>query len=208
MRTLHVIAHPESAHHVDGLVGGWYDSPLTTAGSAAAVAIAEALRARIPEGAGLELFSSDLRRAQEAAAVIGERLQVIPILDRRLREKSYGEAEGKPQDWLTRRFVTPPAVGERLRHDEGIAGAESMAEFGQRVYAAMDPILRSDCPHQIIVTHGGAITFVVAAWLALPLDALGYARFRAGPGSITELHEDDYFHNRQLVRLGETDHLR
>ncbi|GAB2638545.1 histidine phosphatase family protein [Nocardia goodfellowii] len=208
MRTLFVIAHPEATHHVDGLVGGWYDSRLTPAGSVAAAAIAESLRARIPESAGAELFSSDLRRAHEAAAIIGARLQVQPKLDRRLREKSYGEAEGKSQDWLRRRFVPPPAVGERLSHDEGIAGSERMIDFGQRVYAAMDAVLRRDCEHQIIVTHGGVITFAVAAWLALPLEVLGYARFAAEPGSITELSEDDYFHNRRLVTLGDVGHLR
>lgn len=207
MRTLYVIAHPESTHHVDGLVGGWYDSPLTPTGLRAAAAIAETLRTTIPEQADIELFSSDLQRAAQAAEAIGDILHTTPILDRRLREKSYGEAEGKPQEWLRQRFVPPPAVGERLAHDEGIAGAETMAAFGARVYAAMDTIMDSDCDHQVIVTHGGAITFTVAAWTRLPLDALAYARFNAPSGSITELREDDYFHNRQLVRIGDTRHL-
>ncbi len=29
----------------------------------------------------------------------------------------------------------------------------------------------------------------------------------AASGSITVLHEDDYFHNRQVVSLGDTRHL-
>lgn len=32
-------------------------------------------------------------------------------------------------------------------------------------------------------------------------------RVQRRPGSITELHEDDYFHNRQIVRLSDTGHL-
>ncbi|MEV0245777.1 histidine phosphatase family protein [Nocardia sp. NPDC050712] len=208
MRTLYVIAHPESAHHVDGLVGGWYDSELTAGGLAAAAQIAEELRARIPDGAEVELFSSDLLRAQQAAEVIGARLGTVPVIDRALREKSYGVAEGKPQAWLRERFVTPPATGERLGHDEGIAGAETMGGLARRVYAAMDSILARGGEHQIIVTHGGTLTFVVGAFLGLPWETLGYARFRGPSGSITELREDDYFHNRELVGLGDTGHLR
>ncbi|WP_063046832.1 histidine phosphatase family protein [Nocardia pseudovaccinii] len=207
MRIIYVIAHPESTHHVEGLVGGWYNSQLTPAGLRAADAIADALRSRIPAQVGVELFTSDLRRAAQAAAVLGNVLRVPPILDPRLREKSYGEAEGKPRQWLDQRFVRPPLVGERMGHDEGIPGSETIAAFAQRVYAAMDAIRQRHCDRQIVVTHGGAITFVVAAWTMLPIESLGYARFHAAPGSITELREDDYFHNRQVVSLGDTRHL-
>ncbi|MFI1092377.1 histidine phosphatase family protein [Streptomyces sp. NPDC020917] len=207
MRTLHVVTHPESTHHVEGVVGGWHDSQLTPAGVRAAVSIAQALRARIPDGAEVELFSSDLRRTRRTAEEIAELFGVEPILDRRLREKSYGEAGGRPQEWLDRRFVPPPAAGERLDHDEGVEGAETKAELAERVYAAMDEILRSPGGHQIIVTHGGSLTFVVASWIKMPIDAVGYASFRAPSGSITTLREDDFFHNRQVVALGDTRHL-
>lgn len=207
MRTVYVVQHPESRHHLDGVVGGWFDSPLTEAGSRAAQSIARALRQQIPEDVAPELFSSDLRRCTQVADAIGESFSVPTVLDQRLREKSYGEAEGKPQSWLRERFIPPPVTGPRLHHDEGIPGAETMHTFGERVYAAMHSILQHDHTHQIIVTHGGALTFVLAAWADLPLDSLAYARFQATPGSITELHQDDYFHNRQIRTLGSTTHL-
>lgn len=197
MRTVHVVTHPQATHHVDHLVGGWYDSELTPEGERAAVAIAESLHAKVPED--VELYSSDLRRTARTAEVIGGRLGVTPILDRRLREKSYGEAGGKPQEWLDSRFVPPPATGERLGHDEGIPGAETKGAMAARVYAAMASILESDREHQIVVTHGGALTFVIAAWIRMPLESAGYVDFRGSPGSVTVLREDDYFHNRQVV---------
>lgn len=197
MRTVHVVTHPQATHHVDHLVGGWYDSELTPEGERAAVAIAESLHAKVPED--VELYSSDLRRTARTAELIGERLGVTPILDRRLREKSYGEAGGRPQEWLDSRFVPPPATGERLGHDEGIPGAETKGAMAARVYAAMASILESDREHQIVVTHGGALTFVIAAWIRMPLESAGYVDFRASPGSVTVLREDDYFHNRQVV---------
>ncbi|KOG88131.1 histidine phosphatase family protein [Streptomyces varsoviensis] len=207
MRTLYVVTHPEATHHVEGVVGGWHDSRLTSAGVRAAGAIARALRSRIPAGAEVELFSSDLRRtmrtAEEAARLFG----VEPVVDRRLREKSYGEAEGRPQAWLDERFVRPPAVGERMEHDEGVPGAETKAAWARRVYAAMDEILRSPVRHQIVVTHGGSLTFVVASWIRMPVESADYVSFRAPSGSITTLHEDDFFHNRQVAALGDTSHL-
>ncbi len=207
MRTLYVVTHPEAKHHIEGVVGGWHDSQLTPAGVRDAVSIAQALRAHVPDGAEVELFSSDLQRTRRTAEEAAELFDVKPKLDRRLREKSYGQAEGKPQEWLDRRFVPPPAVGERLEHDEGVAGSETKAAWARRVYAAMDEILQRPCEHQIIVTHGGSLTLVVASWIKMPIESVGYASFRARPGSITTLREDDFFHNRQVVSLGDTGHL-
>jgi len=207
VRSIYVVAHPEATHHVEGVVGGWHDSQLTTAGARAASSIALALRSRIPEHAPVELFSSDLRRALRTARAVGDLLRVEPVLDRRLREKSYGAAEGRPRAWLNQRFVPPPAVGDRMEHDEGVLGSETKLAFAQRVYAVMDAILESSCEHQVIVTHGFAVTFVLGSWIRMPIESLGYVNFRAASGSITVLREDDYFHNRQVVSLGDTHHL-
>ncbi|MEU8462040.1 histidine phosphatase family protein [Streptomyces sp. NPDC059982] len=207
MRTLHVVTHPEATHHVEGLVGGWHDSDLTPTGLREAAAIARALRAAVPEGAEVELISSDLLRTRRTAEEVGALFDVKPVLDERLREKSYGEAEGRRQAWLDERFLPPPAVGDRMEHREGIAGAETKAAFARRVYAVMDELLDHPREHQIVVTHGYALTFVVAAWIGMPAESLGYVNFRAPSGSITTLREDDFFHNRQVVRLGDTSHL-
>ncbi|MFD9862863.1 histidine phosphatase family protein [Streptomyces alboflavus] len=207
MRTIHVIAHPEATHHIEKVVGGWHDSDLTPAGHSAAGAIARALRADIPEGADVEVISSDLRRAAHTADAVGELFGVKPLLDGRLREKSYGEAEGGPQEWLDRRFVPPPAEGDRMGHHEGLPGAETRGECARRVYDAMAELLARPREHQIVVTHGFAATFVVAAWIKMPYDSVGSVHFRAPSGSITVLHEDDFFHNRQVVRVGDTRHL-
>ncbi|MFF7856360.1 histidine phosphatase family protein [Streptomyces sp. NPDC007904] len=207
MRNVYVVTHPEASHHVDGLVGGWHDSDLTAKGRRDTAAIARALRDSIPEGAGVDVVSSDLLRTRSTAEEIAGRFGVAPVWDARLREKSYGEAEGRPQEWLDKRFLPPPATGNRMDHHEGIEGAETKTAFAERIYAAVDDILRLDTEHQIVVTHGFALTFVVAAWSRLPVEALGYVNLRAPSGSITHLREDDFFHNRQLVRLGDTRHL-
>lgn len=207
MRRLYVVTHPEASHHVDGLVGGWFDSRLTERGLRQADAVARRLRELIPVDAACEVWSSDLARTAQTAAAVGARLQVEPVLLPGLREKSYGVAEGRPQAWLDERFVAPPATGERMHHDEGVEGAETRHAFAERIYAAVDQILQNPVPHQVVVTHGFALTFVVAAFSRLPLDGIAYFHLPVTGGSITVLGEDDVFHNRSILSLDETGHL-
>lgn len=221
MKRLFVVTHPEATHHVDGLVGGWFDSALTERGLHAAERIAKSLQSDFGLGsvdgagdgarpsAGVRIVSSDLLRTRQTAEVIADALGVPVELERGLREKSYGVAEGRPQSWLDERFITPPSVGERMDHDEGIDGSETKLEWFTRVYAAMERLEEStaaaaeDSLDLVIVTHGGSATPVIASWMRIPLTACAYAAFRVGSGSITVLTEDDHFHNRSLTVLGQ-----
>lgn len=202
-----MVTHPEATHHTEGLVGGWHDSELTERGRQQVAAIATAIRHRVPSGDPVEVFSSDLRRTVQTAEAIGASLGVPPVLLPDLREKSYGQAGGRPQAWLDERFVPPPAAGERLDHDEGIPGAETKLELATRVFRAMEQITARECEHQVIVTHGGALTFVIAAWIGMPIRSAGRVAFRSASGGITHLHQDDVFHNRQVVTLSQDGHL-
>src|SRR3954465_15011350 len=51
------------------------------------------------------------------------------------------------------------------------------------------------------VTGNGSLMFVVASWIRIPIDSLGYVHLRAPSGSLTTLCKDDFFHNRQVVSL-------
>jgi probable phosphoglycerate mutase len=207
MRTLYVVAHPEAEHHLSGVVGGWYESELTNRGRAQATLIAARLRELVAAGEVAQVYASDLRRACQTAEAIAAELGAEPVYDERLREKSYGIAEGKRQAWFDARFVPPPATGDRMHHHEGIDGAETRYDLATRVYAALQDILAADCSNHVVVTHGFAHTFVVAAWINMPLESAGSVTFRSSSGGITVLQEDDYFHNRALVTLSDTTHL-
>lgn len=205
MEEIFVVAHPEATHHVEGRVGGWFDSELTGRGVEQAQRIATALAASVQPGASL--YSSDLRRTAQTAVAIGKQLELQPIWLTELREKSYGAGEGKPDAWFRERFVPPPVDGERMDHDEGLEGAETKLQWARRVYAGMEVILSDSSRQKIIVTHGGSATLVIARWIGMPLDTLTHARFTVDSGSITRLVEDDYFHNRTVAHLNDTVHL-
>jgi len=208
MRALYVVTHPEATHHVERLVGGQFDSELTARGQREASAIAQRLAESLPGEVQVELFTSDLRRTVQTAEAIATALDLRPVHMSDLREKSYGIAGGKPQKWLDDRIIPPPAVGERMHHDEGIEGAETRAELAQRAYRAVEQIVARECRHQIIVTHGTALTFVICAWIRMPIEAAGYVSFRSTSGGVTVLREDDRYLYRTVESLNDTSHLR
>jgi 2,3-bisphosphoglycerate-dependent phosphoglycerate mutase len=150
MKDLYVVAHTQSEHHVQGRVGGWYDTPLTALGREQAARVAEQLAAWIAGPA--DIVASDLKRAAETAAIIGEHLGLAVELDPDLRERSLGSAGGKPGAWLDERFVPPPKGEGRLDHRDGIDDAESKREFATRVYRAVERIIARERATQIVVT--------------------------------------------------------
>ena len=111
-----------------------------------------------------------------------------------------------PQQWLDERQIPAPHHN-RLDHRGGSADGETRREFAERVYRAVDMIIARPCATQIIVTHGFALTFVIAAWIKMPIDSAGYVSFPARSGSITHLKEDDYWQNRAVVSLADVSHL-
>jgi probable phosphoglycerate mutase len=60
----------------------------------------------------------------------------------------------------------------------------------------------------VVVTHGFALTFVISAWLGVPIESLGSARYSAASGSLTMLEIDPEWGDRKLVSFNETTHLR
>ncbi len=205
MRDIYVVTHPEATHHVEDRVGGWFDSSLTERGHAHAKLIADHLVTDLAPAAAL--FTSDLTRCVQTAEHIAEVIGTTPVLLSELREKSYGEGEGRPDAWFRDRFVPPPAVGDRMNHIEGIPGSETKAQWAERVYEGMTSILRSPAEQIVVVTHGGTATLVIAHWIGMPLASLSRVRFVTPSGSITHLKRDAYFNNHSVETLGSTTHL-
>ena len=94
-----------------------------------------------------------------------------------------------------------------MDHDVGIDGAETRRQVATRVYAATEQVLASPCRLQVVLTHGFALTFVVAAFVGMPLEAAGRIGVRSTSGGITVLEEDGRFHNRTIISVNDTSHL-
>lgn len=206
VKNVYVVTHPEATHHVDGLVGGWYDSDLTERGVTQAGKIAEALAEEL-DGVEVAVHSSDLLRTRRTAEIIGERLNAPLTTDEGLRERSFGEAGGRSQAWFQDHLVPVPEGVDWKQYDEGLAGAETRMAVAERVYASLQRIRDKPGEHQVIVTHGGVAGYVFSAWLGTPVDAAPGAYFRVTSGGISLLRKDDHHYPSELARLNDTRHL-
>lgn len=207
MQDIYVVAHPHAEHTAQDLVGGWFDSRLTPNGRDDAALVARELaRRRAEMSRPVRITTSDLARCAETAGIVGEALGVPVTEDSRLREISFGEAEGRPNAWLAERQVPAPDH-DRLDHRGPIAGAETRREVASRVGACVTELMADAAHDHVVVTHGYAQTFVVTAWLRIPVEATGFVSFATRPGAITHLRQDDYWRNRSVVALADTSHL-
>lgn len=205
MRSLFVVTHTQSLHHIEKKVGGWYDTGLTEKGRKDAAAIALALAHKVADEE-VEIYSSDLQRASQTGDAIASRFGQTVTTTKALREISYGVAEGRPQEWLDARYIPAPD-NDRLDHRGNIEEAESRRDVAHRVYPFMEAMLKRECQTQIIVTHGFTFSLVIAAWMQIPVGACGFMSFAAPSGSITHLRQDDFFRNRAMISLADVSHL-
>ena len=114
------------------------------------------------------------------------------------------EVEGKPKDWLDKRIV--PHDNENRLDYSIVHGNETRREFAARLFDAMHE-LSSSYDNLIICAHGFAVTFLIASWIKMPIESVGYVNFHVKPGSVTYLKEDDFFKSRAVVYLGDVRHL-
>jgi probable phosphoglycerate mutase len=188
-RTLIVVRHGESEHHVRRLTGGWTDTPLTTLGHEQAKRAAARLRDELGD-APVRVYASDLQRAMQTAEHIAEAFAVAPNADQRLREHNNGDAANLTFEEARLRF--PNVWGRAIGLDERpFPRSETYREFYDRVAPFVDALDAGD-PISIAVTHGGTINNLVARWLGLPAEAIENASFAAHPASIFVLTTDGW----------------
>jgi 2,3-bisphosphoglycerate-dependent phosphoglycerate mutase len=201
MKEFFIVTHTQATHHVDRLVGGWYDSSLTEKGKADAAACSRRLVEL--ELQTVSIYSSDLARTRQTAQVLSDYLKSEIFLDPRLREMSFGSAEGLSQDDVG--CVILSSDGDNRLDFRNAYDGETKRELASRLYEVMQEIVQED--RAIIVTHGYATTFLIACWIGMPIDSVGYVNFRVRPGSITCLVQDDVHSNRAVRYLNDARHL-
>jgi probable phosphoglycerate mutase len=140
-------------------VQGQADAPgLTDVGRAEARRLAVHLR-RVEAGV---VLTSDLSRAIETAEIVAEGLSAPLLVDRRLRERALGAAEGRPASTISPRWLGV-RDGAVVDADCQHAGGESIRDLYQRVAALLDDLSgRPSADRLVVVTHGGVIRVAMA----------------------------------------------
>jgi probable phosphoglycerate mutase len=170
-----LVRHAQSAGNAAGIVQGQRRRiPLSPLGRLQAMRLATDLAAYEWSAAPL-LVSSDLRRAVETARPVARRLGVRLHTTRDLRERSFGELEGRPwgddlggQIGLEDgRVVDPDAKPRR---------GESVRDLHDRVAACLDRLLCT-YPHRplVVVAHGGSIRVARAHFAGQPLEGMAWS---------------------------------
>jgi broad specificity phosphatase PhoE len=150
---------------------GHADRPLTQRGREQAVALADRL-------AHIELdavYSSDLKRARDTAAVVADSqgLELRQLHD--LREVDVGSWSGLTRDEAEERF--PEGFARWRDGHPGWKDGETYEAMTDRVLRAVDEIAAEhEGDRVLVVSHGGPIRAMHAA--ALGLDVHAYRRLR------------------------------
>jgi probable phosphoglycerate mutase len=161
-------------------VQGRRDVPLNERGRAQARELARAVAVETPRA----LWSSQLARARETAAIVGAELGLDPRVDARLAESDRGAWEGRLIDDIAREEPELWAAWRRAGESFRFPGGESLAEHMDRVAAALEEIAREPSP-ALVVCHGGTIRCAFA---------------RSDPRGLDAFHELDV-PNAEIMRL-------
>ena len=201
-KTIIVVRHAESEHHIKKLSGGWTNTPITEVGHQQAHRLAQRLKTELA-GRPVRLITSDLLRTRNTAQHIAEALGVEAVADERLREFNNGEAANLPQEEVDRRWPREP--GPMGLDERAWPGCETWREFYARACAFMDA-LDLDGPTPILVTHGGMLFVLVAAWLNMPPELMKVSNFYAHVTSVTVLRRPAHG-LKEVERLNDVSHL-
>jgi broad specificity phosphatase PhoE len=150
---------------------GHADRPLTERGREQARALAERL-------GHIELdavYSSDLQRARDTAAVVAESQELELRIEPDLREVDVGSWSGLTRAEAEERF--PEGFARWSAGFPGWEDGETYDDMTKRVLAAVDRIATAHADERtLVVSHGGPIRAMHAA--ALELDIHAYRRLR------------------------------
>lgn len=146
---------------------GFRDTPLNEVGREQARELAE----RVAGEGYRSLWTSDLARARDTAAAVGDRLGLEPRLDPRLREGNRGRWEGHLFVDIEREEPELYAAWRRGGADFRFPGGESLVEHQQRVLVALDEIAATAELPALVVCHGGSIRVVLCTRDPRGLDA-------------------------------------
>jgi alpha-ribazole phosphatase len=149
-----------------GLCLGQTDAPLSAAGFGAV----QQLAATWTEPAPRFLFTSDLRRAQQAASIFAARFAIEPLQDARLRELHLGEWDGKPWEQVMRSDAARYEHWSNNWVIQEAPGGESFADVIRRTGAWLSSLLASthESDSVLAVAHVGSIRALLCHALGLP----------------------------------------
>jgi probable phosphoglycerate mutase len=149
--------HGETDWNAERRFQGHADPPLNANGLAQAHALAE----RLNECDLAAIYSSDLRRAAQTAAIVAERLG-LPVVQRpSLREIDVGEWSGLTVSEVIARY--PDGYARHREGGDGWTSGETHAALTERIVRAVSEIaVAHPAGTVLVVAHGAALRALLA----------------------------------------------
>ncbi|WP_077610960.1 histidine phosphatase family protein [Clostridium sp. Marseille-P2415] len=111
------------------------------------------------------VYSSHLIRAVETAREANGCWNAKHIIKKELKEISFGDMEGMTDEDIAGKFADFKKEQERMVKDLPYPGGECAADVIKRAMPVFEEIAGSGCKNVAVVTHGGVIRAITAAFL-------------------------------------------
>jgi broad specificity phosphatase PhoE len=193
---LFLVRHGETDYNAKGILQGYSPVPLSTRGCQQAALVAERLASIHTQ----VLYSSDIQRAQETAAIIGQRLRLAVQPCEGLREWHVGAWTHKPAEAYAAHLEALGAHPVTYVPE----GGESQVQTQERMVTQMQQLLEQHAGETIIcVSHGKAIDLLTRHILGL--DVMQPPAYRIANTSVNIFNVQDGIW--EVVTLNEVRHL-
>ena len=180
---LFLVRHGQSTWNHEHRIQGQLDPPLSEEGRRQAQRLGQRLAGRRFVG----FYSSDLARALQTAAQIGQSVGLQPVSTVGLREIYLGEWEGLNTAELAQRYPAAWASWSEEPSWDLVPGGEGAAPFETRVSETLDTILaRHHSGDVLVVTHGGVIQVALHRVVGRPNHGLFPFRIQNASISVIE----------------------
>jgi broad specificity phosphatase PhoE len=198
-----LVRHGQTAWNLEGRAQGHTDVGLDDTGRAQAAALAPYIASLGPSN----LWSSDLARARQTAAVLASATGLEVRTDARLREFDVGERAGLTVEEFAIAFPDEYAAWQAGHVTGGVPGAETPKQVIARMVPALGEIWDTIPAGQtgVVVSHGACLKVCLAAFLGWPESVLDTLRGLDNCGWIV-LEADGHGRGIRLSSYNETAH--
>lgn len=149
-----LVRHGQTTANLAGTLQGQLETELDETGLRQARAVAAYLR----EERFDRIFSSDLKRAMDTAAVIGAAVACPVIPATFLREWDLGALQGMPLTQVAEQYPEVQKAFHAPLADCAVPNGESLREFRLRVGSGMEDLARRCAGEKLLlVTHAGVL---------------------------------------------------
>lgn len=183
-KTIIMVQHTQSQHHVNGMIGAWGDWELTQIGKSQAYEVGKWL---LREGCdkGFAMYVSDLKRALQTAQEINKTLRLQYVVADVIREVNAGRGNGQSREWYDAN--KRPKKNGYYPDYKPFEDAESDYDLWSRLYPFYQQIVSNHEEKILIISHGTTLSFLQSMLMGDSLRDIARRRFNGPSGSVSKV---------------------